>query len=631
MMRFTSVMSPASPIGQAALGVLQTTGSSQQSALEILVLFGDELLTDDVTGPLCTNRVLIWSVQPDRVIVGPLLDESSGACASCLSYWTLHNKPDRELWAKIPQAPKGVVPTLSWPPSVFKALELMSVEFVLQGSKREVLEITTATLSVDRHCYLKAPFCLRCNPPQDDSLQYVQAPTQQIWKKAPKQFRSMPIPTASLLRRAYVDFRIGLVQHLYRDEQSDILPMWGAVSRITSSETPEIGYGRHESQKVAESVSILEVLERFSGTAARARRVAVHDSYEGLRRAGQPVMDPRQFILPYAAQSTEPNYYSKQYSGTMAMHWRWGFSWSLKGPVLIPEQLCYYGAVIPEEERFVFETSNGCALGGTLEEATFHGLLEIIERDAYMTRWYLRARPCRLDLNDPSMPDVRRIAARAHAEGFEVYAFKIDIDIPVPAVLAFILDPNQDAPVATYCASGAHPVAAVAIMSALVEVCSSMGVYQATLGSERTRARALLEDASKVQSMRDHILLYSLPESLDRLAFLDRSSTPITAAQAFADAEPRWASDNLTAELWHLLDLVCNVAADVVIIDQTSSLLDPLQLHCTKVLAPGLHPITFGHQNRRISHLRLELAKREFIKRGEKYEPSINPFPHNFP
>ena len=38
----------------------------------------------------------------------------------------------------------------------------------------------------------------------------------------------------------------------------------------------------------------------------------------------------------------------------------------------------------------VYETSNGCALGGCFEEATAHGLLEVAERDAFLITWYGR-------------------------------------------------------------------------------------------------------------------------------------------------------------------------------------------------------------------------------------------------
>lgn len=52
-----------------------------------------------------------------------------------------------------------------------------------------------------------------------------------------------------------------------------------------------------------------------------------------------------------------------------------------KRPILIPESLAYYS--LGREDSFVYETSNGCALGGSLEEAIFHAILEAAERDSF--------------------------------------------------------------------------------------------------------------------------------------------------------------------------------------------------------------------------------------------------------
>ncbi|MDI5791247.1 YcaO-like family protein [Bacillus licheniformis] len=49
------------------------------------------------------------------------------------------------------------------------------------------------------------------------------------------------------------------------------------------------------------------------------------------------------------------------------LRWVWGYSFLQKRPILVPESLAYYS--LGREDSFVYETSNGCALGGSLEEA----------------------------------------------------------------------------------------------------------------------------------------------------------------------------------------------------------------------------------------------------------------------
>ena len=169
------------------------------------------------------------------------------------------------------------------------------------------------------------------------------------------------------------------------------------------------------------------------------------------------------------------------------------------------------------------------------------------------------------------------------------------------------------------------------MFGALVEVCSSIGVYQRQFGSERERARSLLADSGQVQSMRDHVLLYSLPEAVGRLDFLDRGAAPARARSLFADMEAQWRGGDLAEELAALAESVCRIASDVILVDQSADLLAPLDLHCVKVLAPGLHPVTFGHQYRRISPSRLGRACRHLEQKGEECAFAVNPHPHNFP
>lgn len=576
------------------------------------------------------EKVLLWGMDPNRVRIGPVLD-ADDSCLDCLSYWLQHNRPDSALWRSLPSPGPRTLAAFPWMPLHYRMLEAVSADYLAGDFRRSFVDLVPASLSVYTHRYQPSPICSRCTPRVDDSSAFVKAPSIIVAKPDPASHRAKRLPSPGSLRRLYVDYRVGLVHHMYRELNSNMLPMWGAENKLPNMEIAEVGYGRHESARTSESVAVLEALERYCGFAPRRRKSAVRGSYAGLMARGEPALDPRSFILSDETQQKEPGYGLAPYSEDLVYDWIWAYSCRRSSPVLIPQQLCFYGVTTPAAEKFVLETSNGCALGSSLEEAAFHGLLEVIERDAYMTRWYLQAAPKRIKLNDPAMSDVQRLYTRALVEGYELAAFDIHLEVPIPAVLAMIIDPSEEAGVASYCASAAHPCGAKAIMGALVEICSSIGIYKKQFAAERERARALWLDSSLVQEMRDHVLLYSAPESLDRLGFLDRSSAAHSAASIFPDLETSWSSMELTADLDRLVSSVCQVADDVLIVDQTASILDPLGLHCVKVLAPGLLPVTFGHQYRRISPHRLAGARKHLEAKGEAHEGVINPFPHNFP
>jgi ribosomal protein S12 methylthiotransferase accessory factor len=577
------------------------------------------------------ERVLLLGIEPNRVRIGPVLDAEGDSCLDCLSYWLQHNRPDDALWRSLPSPGPLTLATFPWMPLHYRMIEAISASVLAGDFHRSFVDLEPANLSVQTHHYQPSPVCSRCTPRVHDSSALVKAPSTVVPKPDVATYRSNRLPGPGDLRHLYVDYRVGLVRHMYRELNSSLLPMWGAENKLPDMEIAEIGFGRNESARVAESVAVLEALERYCGFAPRRRKSTVRGSYSDLIAAGELVLDPRSFVLCDAAQQNEPGYDLAPYSENLVYDWIWAYSCRRNGPVLIPQQFCFYGHTIPDSEAFVLETSNGCALGGSLEEAAFHGLLEVVERDAYMTRWYLQAAPKRIELNDPSMPDVQRLHARALAEGYKLAAFDIHLEVPIPVVLAMIIDPSEGAGVASYCASAAHPQGANAVMGALVEVCSSIAIYKKQFAAERERARDLWLHSSLVQQMRDHVLLYSLPESLERLSFLDRSSQAHGASSVFPDLEKEWFSMELTTDLHHLISSVCRVAQDVLIVDQTASILDPLGLHCVKVLAPGLLPVTFGHQYRRISSQRLSGARNHLEAKGEPSERTINSFPHNFP
>ena len=102
-----------------------------------------------------------------------------------------------------------------------------------------------------------------------------------------------------------------------------------------------------------------------------------------------PVANQKDFSLPKKSSSF------KEYSPDLKYYWVWGYSLIHDSPYLIPEQLAYY--VDPDLiydrrnkpiNRFVYDTSNGLALGSTRSEAVLHGIFELLERDAFLSMWY---------------------------------------------------------------------------------------------------------------------------------------------------------------------------------------------------------------------------------------------------
>jgi ribosomal protein S12 methylthiotransferase accessory factor len=156
-----------------------------------------------------------------------------------------------------------------------------------------------------------------------------------------------------------------------------------------------------------------------------------------------------------------------------------------------------------------------------------------------------------------------------------------------------------------------------------------MSVYRRAMGPRRDRALAMLADARLVRAMPDHVLLYSLPESYARLSFLHGG--PLVTVQQCEGRNGSTPLSDLSEELRRQAARVLAVASDLLIVDQSFAELAPLGLRCAKVLAPGLLPVTFGHQYRRISYARLNQVARHWGVDTIFTPKNVNPWPHNFP
>ena len=145
----------------------------------------------------------------------------------------------------------------------------------------------------------------------------------------------------------------------------------------------------------------------------------------------------------------------------------------------------------------------------------------------------------------------------------------------------------------------------------------------------------MVDDPCLVVTMEDHSALYANKEAYPRLAFLtggeqERSFTDILLRHGIADA---FANADLTDNLTEVLRRLRHHGLDVIVVNQTTPEHEVGRFSCVKVIVPGLLPMTFGHDNRRVHGLpRLYEVPRLLGYRDRALRPhEINPHPHPFP
>lgn len=564
-------------------------------------------------------------------VVGPLVRPGKPGCSQCADH-RRHDSAEilEQLMSQLlmPEAKTyNVRPSRTAIWQVAHQL-VAEVNRVLQGSRayseEHVYLINLNTLKSSLHFFLSNPLCLVCGRLPDDSQTKAEISLKSNPKISADGYRCRPIDELKeVLVKDYLDLRTGL----FNEKWHHLASLFTNVSmNLPWSMGNEITGGRAHSYKESELTAILEGLERCCGLAPRGKRTVIHDSYRNL---AEQALD----LVKVGGYSKEqyalPDFPFEPFHPDQAINWVWGYSFLQERSILVPEQLAYYS--LDNERGFVQETSNGCALGGSLEEAILYGILEVVERDSFLMTWYAKLPVPRLDLFSAKDLELRLMVARFQAvAGYDVHLFNTTMENGIPSIWA-IAKNRKPKGVNLICAAGAHLDPVRAVKSAMHELANTMLILNENFEESQEECRQMYRDSSLVQQMGDHSMLYSSPQAEERLQFLLDGHEPLLSFdEAF---KQKIKHTDLTDDLKDILQAFHSLNLDVIVVDQTSSETLRNGLYCVKVLIPGMLPMTFGHNLTRLTGL--ERILRVPVELGYAKHPltleELNPHPHPFP
>lgn len=247
------------------------------------------------------------------------------------------------------------------------------------------------------------------------------------------------------------------------------IPVWNAVS--PNSKSIVINQGKGVSDMDARISAAMEALER--AVAGSPPGPVIEASPRELANSGKRFATLAQLIA-----SDQPDLGDDEPAA-----WIEGKDLLTKAAVWVPFQAATLDRTL-EHCRF-WQSSDGLASGNNEIEATLHGLLERIERDADVL-WRLRSNSARLatcvepaHFNDPVIDD---LVERYKVSGLELRLFDLTSDIAVPcyaavAAEAGILAQAQPRFHDVTIGYGAHLAKERAVIRALTEVAQSRLTY----------------------------------------------------------------------------------------------------------------------------------------------------------
>lgn len=489
--------------------------------------------------------------------------------------------------------------------------------------KEHIYTINLQTLSSKHHFFLPHPHCTVCSQIPNDSSELAHITLQSSPKLQTDGYRTRSMSELqTVLARDYLNKNTGLLNH----KMYDLTPPFADVSvNLPLLFGDEGTAGRTLSYKDSELTAILEGLERYNGLQASGKKTVVHDTFRNL---ADFALNPLTVGVHAPDQYEKENFPFQPFHPDRKMNWVWGYSLLQERSILVPELLAYYSL---SREGFVYETSNGCAMGGSLEEAILHGIFEVIERDSFLLTWYARLPLPKLDLSSVADVEIQLMLQRMEAVGgYEIHAFQSTMEHSIPSIWV-IAKNKKETGMNLLCAAGAHLDPVRAVKGALFELAGMMLTLDIKLENHRKKYSKMLTNPFLVKQMDHHSMLYGLPEAEERLHFLLKNEElPLTFQQAFGETKRR---ADIKDDLLYVLQILKEKNFDVIVVDQTSPEIKRNGLHCVKVIIPGMLPMTFGyHLSRlvgldRVLKIPMEIGYR---KTPLTYE-QLNPHPHPFP
>ncbi|WP_329569120.1 TOMM precursor leader peptide-binding protein [Kitasatospora sp. NBC_01266] len=381
-----------------------------------------------------------------------------------------------------------------------------------------------------------------------------------------------------------------------------IAPVAGAILMRTQSGLGEMTWsGKADSFRASRDLALLEGLERYAGTHRRYGAPPLVASYEALVRRGEHVLDPRD-CGSYAPGTYADEPEISPFEPTRPIPWVWGYSLRGERPVLVPLRLAYYCEGTPDD-AFVDDCSNGCAIGSCLEEAVLSGLLELIERDAFLLAWYADTPATAIDLDACGGDSIRGMLDRAHLQGYDLYAFDSRADLPIPVVTSLAVRRDGGPGTLSFAAAAAFDPAA-AIEAALAETLTYLPQLPARVAARLPELTVMAADFSQVRELADHSALFGLPSMARHADGYLRPASVQAPRSLYADWQQRRPrSQDLRQDVLFCRDALVGAGFDVIAVDQTSPEQARLGLRTVRMLVPGLLPMDFGWSRQRALRL----------------------------
>ena len=358
------------------------------------------------------------------------------------------------------------------------------------------------------------------------------------------------------------------------------IPVFSSIRPMAENGAISVYNGKGATPTEAKVSAMMEGIERYSGE-VKDRDLLI-SRFSELKKE-QNALDPRELILPEGADPDSD------------IPWVSGYDIMNDEEILVPANAVFHP--LAHSYRLLFRTNtSGLASGNELEEAIFHGLAEVIERDAWtMVEATRNTGPIIQNIGDGLAGDLLEKFSQAQVD---VYLKDITSDIGIPTCAAVSDDIKLKDPTLLTTGMGTHTCAGVAVLRALTEVAQS----------RLTQIHGAREDTT-VADFRKQI-------GYDRTKRLNKHWFDTSTTRDFAEIESQDNIDFLD-DIKHMTNRLEEAGLDrAIIVDLTR---EEIGVPVVRVIVPGLEISAVDSER---SGARVKNAKNAKNRRVPRTKPS---------
>jgi len=336
---------------------------------------------------------------------------------------------------------------------------------------------------------------------------------------------------------------------------------------------------------------------------------------------------PEDFALFSEKQYAEPDFPFTRLTATTPLRWVSAFSISHDQPILVPASFVYipYHFDQSHEASSHNPISTGLACGSNLAPAIYKGILEVLERDAFMIMWQNQLSCKKIDLSTVNDPFIQSLLNELKVLPLECQAFLISSDIEVPVVMVLLRGTSGQPPLSVIGVS-ADLNPNKALMLAPEEVCMGwVGMNRYALANNDYQPS---KDYKSIDTVILHGIAHAVDPTLEQsMNFIDASDEQISVQ----DIQNRH-DDSSVKNIKHLVSKLDEKNLNVIVKDLTTVDIDEAGFKVIRVVIPGMQPLDIKHAYRYLGGTRLyEVPCQMGLRDQPLTEEEVNPYPHIFP